>query len=407
MVMQGKYVINMKNQSGKEKFKIAFDAQTLMESQKAGIGRVAESIVRCFEKEEKIQCYLNAFTLGKTSEEMKRLSEYEDKNICIQKCKWYHRGMYLRTWKYIPIPYHCFFKQQADITQFWGYDIPPGVKGKKVVIVHDMAYKTCPETVDIPVRKILERNMVDTCKRADCIITVSNFSKREILRYMDVSPDKIVVMPCGVDHTKYRVIDDESAINVVKKKYNIQDEYYIYVGTLEPRKNVTVLIRAYAELKKSKKDIPQLVLAGKKGWMYQDIFEIVRELQLEGDVIFTGYLGDGEIPLLLNGAVTFLFPSLYEGFGIPPLEAMACGTPVIAANTASIPEVVEDAGFLVEPQDVKDIAEKMWLLYTDKEQREKYRQKGLAQAQKFTWENSARILREVYQMLLSGDGLYE
>lgn len=388
----------MKQQLDDIRIKIAFDAHTLMESQKTGIGRVADNIVKNFISDKDFKCYLNVFTMGKKKDEIRRLFNY--KNAKIQKFKFYPRGAYLRTWKYFPISYNCLFKYQADITQFWGADIPPGVKGKKVVMVHDMTYKAYPETMDLSVKRILERNMIDTCKRADRIVTVSNFSKQEILKYIDVDPKKIAVMPCGVDHSKYHVIQDRKKIDNIKKKYKISGDYYIYVGTLEPRKNILFLIHGYMELKKRKKYIPKLVLAGKKGWMYEEIFNVVKKYNLESEVIFTGYLDDHEVPILLNGAIAFIFPSLYEGFGIPPLEAMACGIPVIVANRASLPEVVEDAGILIEPDDTENLVNSMWELYSNINIRNYYIDKGVLQAKKFTWEKSAQILKEVYQSLL-------
>lgn len=393
----------MKEQFNERKIKINFDAHALMESQKTGIGKVADNIMKCFVEDEEISGCLNVFTLGKQKQDLEKLLKYENENIMIQKCVWYPRGIYLRTWRYIPIPYQCFFTEQSDIVQFWGYDIPPGVRGKKVVMVHDMAYKSYPDTVDISVRRILERNMKDTCKRADCIVTVSNFSKQEILNYMNVESNKIIVMPCGVDHSRYHIIEDVEKIEKIKKRYCISGQYYIYVGTLEPRKNIRVLIQAYTKLKEKKNEIPKLVLVGKKGWMYEEIFQEIRRYKLEKDIIFTGYAAEEEIPLLLNGAIAFIFPSLYEGFGIPPLEAMACGTPVIVSNRASLPEVVGNAGILVDPTDVVGIAQNMWELYNNNELRDRYREKGLVQAKKFTWESSARILKNAYQNLLKKD----
>ena len=223
-------------------------------------------------------------------------------------------------------------------------------------------------------------------------------------------------------------MDDSSIVESVKKKYHILGDYILYLGTLEPRKNIENLIRAYQlcflqgkgidkpeeldnhngycdnnpeiEDKEEVTIFPKLVIAGKKGWKYESIMELVREFHLEEQVICTGYVANEDVTPLINGASLFAFPSLYEGFGMPPLEAMACGTPVLVSNTSSLPEVVKDAGIQVDCLSTESIAEGMLKVLEDKAFGEELKKKGLSQAKKFSWENSAEMLNEVYKDLL-------
>jgi glycosyltransferase involved in cell wall biosynthesis len=247
---------------------------------------------------------------------------------------------------------------------------------------------------------MLDIALEKSCKRADKIVTVSEFSKKEIIKYLGVDDNKIVVMPNGVDFSIYHTNYTCDQVNEVKGKYQIKGEYLLYLGTLEPRKNITRMLQAYALMKKSTLTVPKLVLAGRKGWMYDSIFETVKELHLEEDVIFTGYIEADDAPILMKGAEAFLFPSIYEGFGMPPLEAMACGTPVLVSDTTSLPEVVGDAGILVDPMSVQSICEGMKLLFEKADLRKTLSRRGIERAQLYSWERSAEIVNDVIKELV-------
>ncbi|MDD3036230.1 MAG: glycosyltransferase family 1 protein, partial [Candidatus Saccharimonadaceae bacterium] len=315
------------------------------------------------------------------------------------KCKWFHDAIYRMIWSFLPIPYSLFFPKDVDVTMFFNYVIPPGVKGRKVTIVYDMAYKAYPETVRKRTKDMLDIALKKSCKRADKIITISEFSKREIIKYLGIKEDKIVVMPCGVNYSLYHNAYTEEEVSVVTAKYDIKNKYLLYLGTLEPRKNINRLIQAYALIKNTVPDLPKLVLAGRKGWMYDNIFEIVKELKLEKDIIFTGYVDEKHTPILMKGAEIFLFPSLYEGFGMPPLEAMACGTPVLVSNVASLPEVVGDAGVLVDPLSTQSIRDGLELLLKNNELRIELSRKGLERVKTFSWDRSVEIVAHVFEEL--------
>ncbi len=376
---------------------VSFDAQFLLEDQKTGIGRMTEVLIEEFQKDSEIKSTLHFFNFLNSKAKKGKIDKYIEAGYRVKVCTWFHRGFYLRIWRYIPIPYNWFFGERCNISQFFCSDIPPKANGKKIVFVHDMAYKSCPETMDSKVLKIIERNMQNTCKRADCIVTVSEFSKQEIIKYMGVDKDKIYVMPSGVDLDWYTPNYTDENVLMIREKYGIKEEYLLYLGTLEPRKNISKLIDAYYILIKNNMNIPMLVIAGKKGWLYDEIIEKVKQYQLEDKVKFTGYVSKEEAPILLKGAMLFVFPSIYEGFGLPPLEAMACGTPVIISDAASLPEVVSDAGIKVNPYNIEDLAKAMKLLIDDSELRAFYSKKGLQQAAKFSWQNSKNILKAIYQ----------
>lgn len=340
--------------------KIAFDSQLFLKGNKTGIAWCADNVIKEIAKLSEYECECDFFSLGHSKNQIDNVRRYEKLGVKLNSCRWFNNVIYKLIWPIIPIPYSWFFGKDRDVTIFFNFIVPPGVKGKTVVVVHDMAYKACPETVNAKTRKWLNLTLKKSCERADLIVTVSEFSKSEIIKYLGVPEKKIVVMPNGVDLELYHPNYSEWAVASCRKKYHIDQEYYLYLGTLEPRKNLVNLIKAYHLLKeKLQKSTPKLVLAGGKGWYYESIFETVEQLKLKEDIIFTGYVEEKEVPLLMNGAKAFVFPSLYEGFGMPPLEAIACGKPVLVSNTTSLPEVVGECGLMVDPEDIIDISEKM------------------------------------------------
>jgi len=377
---------------------ITFDAQLLMKGEITGIGWCAENILHCMPQYQH-NLTLNCFTLGYNENQFGNVLKYRELGYKIEKCGWFHDVIYRILCNLIPVPYSLFYHKRTDITIFFNYIVPPGVKGRKITFVYDMAFKSYPETVRYKTKHMLNIGLQKSCKRADKIITISEFSKGEIIRYLGISEDKIAVMPCGVDFTKYHPNYTMDEVDEVKKKYHITEDYLLYLGTLEPRKNIIRLIQAYAQLKAANSRIPKLVLAGRKGWMYDSIFATVKELQLEDDLIFTGYIEAQEAPILMKGALAFLFPSLYEGFGMPPLEAMACGTPVLVSNAASLPEVVGDAGVYVDPMSTQSIREGIEYLLESEDLRSDLSRRGLERARLFSWDRSAEIVDQAIREL--------
>lgn len=380
--------------------KIQFDAQLLLDEQKTGISWTAQKLIEGMVKSGRQNDYtLNYFALFQLLKKRKFVSKLIELGCSSNECRWFHYSLYKLIYNLVPVPYSLFFGNKADITHFMNYHIPPGVKGKTVTMVYDMVYKVFPETMNTKTRFMLYLSMKRTCRRADIIITVSQFSKNEIMKYLNVPPEKIVVMPCGVDTALYKPDYSMEDVQKVKSKYNIKQDYILYLGTLEPRKNIGRLIDAYSLLKQRIPASPVLVIAGRKGWQYDSIFEKVNTLGLNDRVIFTGYVDAADTPVLIKGAAFFVFPSIYEGFGLPPLEAMACGTPVITSNAASLPEVVGDAALMADPFSFEAIASAMELMILDGNLRSELSRKGLERASRFTWDNSVKIILDVYSRL--------
>lgn len=385
--------------------KIAFDGQLLLNEEWTGIAWCAHNLVIELLKDPENTCVLQCFREGRTDRQMGRLKEYRRAGCRIECSRRSSHTLYKLLWLLFPVPYRLFFRTKADITQFFNYAVPPGVNGKRVTFFHDMSYLSYPHTVSCRTRIWLRLCMKKSCRHADHIVTVSAFSKSEIVKYLKIPAEQVTVIPCAVDHSVFHPDYEKEQIRRARKKYGIRQEYFLYMGTIEPRKNLERLIGAYARLHRKYRKVPQLVLAGRKGWLCADIYKKAQKLGLGQNILFTGYVAQEDSPLLLCGAKAFLFPSLYEGFGIPPLEAMACATPVVASNAASLPEVVGDAGLLVNPESEEEICGAMERMMYDTECRERLRKAGMERAGEYTWEKSAAMLMEVYRKLVDAESL--
>ena len=267
---------------------------------------------------------------------------------------------------------------------------------RSVVTVHDLGYLYYPEAHRLLDRAYLDLSTRYNARAAAHLIADSSATKRDLIERYGTEPDKITVIYPGYDKATFRPVRDDEAIEAVKAGYDIAGDYILFVGTLQPRKNLTRLIEAYWKLEARSW---KLVIAGKKGWLYQEIFRRVEELGLEGKVVFTDYVPEGDLPALLSGARLFVFPSLYEGFGMPVLEAMACGTPVVCSNTSSLPEVAGDAALLVDPLEVEELAAAMERVLADEELRAGLIERGFEQVRKFSWEKCARETLDVLESI--------
>lgn len=378
--------------------KIAFDGQLFLGGDKTGIAWNAHHLLLELLKYPENAYTLQCFKGRKAAGQMYRLEEYRKAGCAIECCKRLGYTMYKLLWTVVPIPHRLFFRTKADLTIFFNYVIPPGVRGKRIAFVYDMSYRACPQTLSRKTRIWLQKNMKQTCRRADGIITISEFSKSEIMKYLKVPPEHIHIVPCAVDHNVYHPDYTKEQIQKALDKYGIQQEYLLYLGTIEPRKNLERLIGAYELLCRRQNQAPQLVLAGKKGWKCSGIYEKARKLEEEGRVLFTGYVQPKDSPLLMCGAEAFVFPSLYEGFGMPPLEAMACGTTVITSKTTSLREVAAGAAVTVNPASEEEICQAMRKVLYDEAFRKRLERLGIQRAGEFTWEKSARKLVEICRL---------
>jgi alpha-1,3-rhamnosyl/mannosyltransferase len=268
---------------------------------------------------------------------------------------------------------------------FVRYPLPLG--SRSVAVIHDLSFVLHGQHTARRNRQFLTRYVPTTIKKSQHIVAVSQNAKNEIVSYYGADPDKITVINPAINHDFFAP-RPQHEIDAVAKKYGIVKPYILHTGTLEPRKNIAGILNAYTRLPPQVRESFSLVLAGGKGWLDREIKTQLDTLK-DFDIILTGYVPDEDLPPLYSGASLFVYPSFYEGFGIPPLEAMACSTPVIASDNSSIPEVVGDAGILVDAHDSTALALHIEKVLYDPALANELRRKGLERAKAFTWEKSA------------------
>lgn len=267
---------------------------------------------------------------------------------------------------------------------------------KTAVTIHDLGYLAYPQAHKRLSRFYLHISTWFSARSARRVIAISEATKRDLIKHYGIKPGKIEVIYHGRDPI-FAPVSDQATLSQTAAKYGVSQPYCIHVGTLQPRKNIGVLVDAWKLLRDTTQNPPQLLLAGKKGWLYNSLFEQVNSYNL-GDLIkFADYVERDDLPALYSGALALTFPSLYEGFGLPALEAMSCGTPAIAANATSLPEVVGDAGILLGPNAAPVWAEAVKQLQASAQLRKELTERGLQQASKFTWEKCAQ---ETWRALL-------
>jgi glycosyltransferase involved in cell wall biosynthesis len=266
-----------------------------------------------------------------------------------------------------------------------------------VMTVADMATRDVPQMCEEENIKHLE-DTYNLAARMDLLLTYSEHTKASIVKRLGIQAGRIHVTPLAA-HAQYQLLSDRDQVRAVLAKYELGGRPYIlHVGTLAPNKNLSRLVEAIHCLKQKNPTLEhQLVLVGGKGWKFEPIFETISRFGLEAEVRWLNYASFEDLPALMNGADLFVFPSLYEGFGIPPLEAMSCGTPVVVSNATSLPEVVGEAGVLVDPYSVADIAAGIHRVLADRGLRVAMRYKSLAQAKTFSWERTARLTLAAYE----------
>ena len=313
----------------------------------------------------------------------------------------------------LPLPVELL-SGRSDLYHSTDFVLPPVMPGKRTVLtVHDLTFERAPDAAPPRLLRFLKRVVPQSVHRATHLVADSQATARDLIDLYGVPPDRVTVIYSGVDE-RFRP-DDGHTSNVsgqspvtnhqlpsLHQKYGLSDSPFVLtVGTMQPRKNHLTLVRAFGQLAPRMPDL-RLVVAGGKGWMYDDVVAEVARLKLGERVQFIGFIDDADLPALYRASTVFAFPSLYEGFGIPPLEAMACGVPVVTSNASSLPEVVGDAGLMVEPLDVDGLAQALLRAVQDEVWREQAVARGLARAAEFTWQHAAEQLLGVYDRVLGG-----
>lgn len=291
-------------------------------------------------------------------------------------------------------------KQGASLLHV-SYIAPPYSPCPTVVTVHDLSYVLFPQFFSLRDRLLLSTLVPISLRRAAKVVAVSQRTKEDLLECYHL-PENQVAVTYEAASEAFQPVANDALLTEVKEKYGLHEPFILTIGNLQPRKNLIRLVKAYAGLRKEG-FTQQLVVAGQAYWRTSDIYRAVEEYGLEHQVIFTGYVPDVDLPLLYNAADLFTFVSLYEGFGLPVLEAMACGTPVVSSWGGSLPEVVGDAGVLVDPLDVEGITQAMAEVLSQPQIASQLRAKGLKQAASFSWRRMAEETLRVYEEVAGDD----
>ena len=281
------------------------------------------------------------------------------------------------------------------------YTAPPLAPCPVVATVHDLSFEHIPETFKLRSRVQLRITVRATVRRAAHVIAPSEFTRRDLVETYKLDPARVTAIPLAVS-PRFRRAEDAAEVARVRGRYGIAAEYVLAVGSIQPRKNLARLLRAYSALRRARgrSNLPQLVLVGKKAWLYGETLRAVEAEGLAGSVVLTGYVPEADLPALYSGALCFAYPSFYEGFGLPPLEAMSCGAPVLTGNLTSLPEVVGDAALTVDPFDVEALADALGRLIDDDALRARLRERGLQRARDFDWRDTARMTLLTYRRVI-------
>lgn len=297
----------------------------------------------------------------------------------------------------LPIPVQ-WVTGPLDLFHSPDFVLPPvGGRIPTLLTVHDLSFVHYPDVYPVVLVNYLNRVVPWSIGRATHVLADSAATRRDLMETWQVPPEKITVLYSGVDE-QFRRVEDEGVLTAVRAHYGLGDApYLLTVGTVQPRKNYQMLIRAFAPIAATWPH--NLIIAGGKGWLYEAMLEEVTRQGLEGRVHFIGFVADADLPALYSGADLFLFPSLYEGFGLPLLEAMQCGVPVITSNASSLPEVVGETAVLLPPHQPQPWIEAMQTLLADPQHRRQLAAAGPHRAAQFTWQSAARQLLQLYQSL--------
>jgi glycosyltransferase involved in cell wall biosynthesis len=306
-----------------------------------------------------------------------------------------------RFWWLLGLP---LYLRQAPLNLFHGtnYEVPLWSKCPTVVSIHDLSLLLHPETHEDRLVRRARYRLPLMARVATRIVTGTHFIKNQITQYLKLDAHKIFVTPYGARTSFHRVSPDIS--NEVRRRLRVEDLFLLFVGTLEPRKNLMTLLKAFEEVLSHTDLSPQLVIAGKEGWLMSETREYIEQARLADRIRVTGYVSDDELRALYSSCTALVYPSTYEGFGLPPLEAMACGAPVVASKIESIAEVTGNAACLFPPTDHRELASLIIGLVRDEKKREHFSEVGLARSRDFTWERTARMTMDVYREALKSSG---
>lgn len=352
--------------------RVAIDMQTTL-GQPTGIGFYVSNLVHSIERIDRKNEYIKL--LPQKQEDFRSVERF--------------------LWDQITVPGRAR-QAKADLLHQPGFSAPVMFGKPVVVTIHDLIAIRFGKDIPTGSRLYFGKWMPFSYRYADHIIAVSEHTKRDIMELLGVPNEKITVIYEAMDEA-FQPIRDKRAIERVKQKYNTGDHFILHVGTINPRKNLEFLVKVFAQVQKKVRTGWKLVITGKKGWYYEGLFKAVKDLGLESSVVFTGYIPEADKAPLYNAASIAVTPSIYEGAGLPPVEAMACGTPVVSSNTSSLPEMVGDGGMLLPPTDTDGWVKSLVHLMRDPALRRDWGARGRKYVKRFTWERTARETIKVYE----------
>lgn len=300
-------------------------------------------------------------------------------------------------WEQFVMPY---------ILKKWRTDVLHGPRGvlplaygrKAVVTIHDLAFLLFPNYIKFNPIRYWPLFVRRSALKANHVIAVSENTKQDIIRLFGIPAHKITVTHEACSDA-FKPITDQNELKKTRVKYNLPDRFIVFVGTIEPRKNLNTLLKALYIIKNMRHSTIKVVFAGKKGWLYSDFFELIKKLHLEDNIVFTGYVEEKDLPCIYSLADVFVYPSRYEGFGLPLVEAMSCGVPVIASDSSSIPEVLGDAGILFPHDSPKHLCRSLLEILENEDLQKALVSRGLKRAQEFSWQKTAIKTLDVYETI--------
>ena len=397
------------------KMKIGIDIRTLMDAQYSGVSEYTLNLVKEILKLDSQNEYRLFYNSTKDIE--KHMPKFNYPNVKIIKKSIPNKILNYFLFKHLNYPkidralgVDLFFMPHINFIALTPNPSPAPAErergGKSILTIHDLSFLRFPEYFSF--RKNFWHKMINVkklVKKFDKIIAVSENTKNDIVELCGVKPEKIKVIYSGIE-SEFKELNSKalelSSLNFVKEKYKLPEKFILFLGTVEPRKNIEGLISAYNKFRARHDEFKnyKLIIAGGKGWKSEDILNEWKKSKYKDDVKFLGYVDKKDKVYLYNLASLFVYPSFYEGFGFPPLEAMACGTPIIISFTSSLPEIVGSAGIMVDPHNITDMASAIEQVLSNDELRNNLIEKGMEKAKAFSWENTAREYLEVFKNLI-------
>ncbi len=363
--------------------------------QGAGIGRYTRELIRALAAADRTSTYRLFFAAARVLHPLPPLgANFRAFQVPIHD-KWFAR-LWHRADVRLPVEW---LTGPIDLFHSPDFTLPPVRRGTRTLLtVHDLSFARDPESTTRALRRYLSRVVPRSVARADHVLADSQATRADLIELYGTAPDKVDVLYAGVGEA-FRPVTDQAALSAVRDRYGLgTPPFVLAVSTLQPRKNYVRLIRAFAQ---SSLVDHTLVFAGGKGWLFDAIFAEVERLGLRERVVFAGFVADADLPALYSAARLLAYPSLYEGFGLPILEAMACGTPVVTSTASCLPEVAGGAALLVEPTEVDAITQALESAATDEARRAALVAQGLARARQFRWDKAAAQLLALYRRLLT------